>query len=264
MTATGTARTSRHRGGSTYGVAKGVSLVAVRVLDCAGDGTNSGVIGGIDWAPATTSRCSGGRQHEPRLRRLLVRWTRPCAPRSPTASRTAWRPATRHERLQLLAGPYGRGAHGRVDDVERRALVVLELRHCLDTVRPGLEHHVGVDTSTPRQSTISGTSMATPHVEGDPPRPCCRARRRRSRPPSTRRSSTAPRPQGHEPGDGSPTGCSTRRPAPRRTSAATAAAAPGCGLPSPTRAAWRARKPKGRCPPRRATRSRQAARTAAA
>ena len=36
-------------GGATYGVAKGVSLVAVRVLNCAGSGTTSGVIKGIDW-----------------------------------------------------------------------------------------------------------------------------------------------------------------------------------------------------------------------
>jgi subtilisin family serine protease len=36
-------------GGSTYGVAKGVSLVAVRVLNCSGSGTTSGVIAGIDW-----------------------------------------------------------------------------------------------------------------------------------------------------------------------------------------------------------------------
>ena len=35
-------------GGTTYGVAKGVTLVAVRVLDCAGSGT-AGVIAGIDW-----------------------------------------------------------------------------------------------------------------------------------------------------------------------------------------------------------------------
>ena len=39
-------------GGSTWGVAKGVSLVAVRVLDCAGSGTNSGVISGVDWVTA--------------------------------------------------------------------------------------------------------------------------------------------------------------------------------------------------------------------
>jgi subtilisin family serine protease len=39
-------------GGATYGVAKGVSLVAVRVLNCAGSGTNAGVIAGIDWVTA--------------------------------------------------------------------------------------------------------------------------------------------------------------------------------------------------------------------
>src|SRR5207302_9886416 len=36
-------------GGSTYGVAKGVTLVAVRVLNCSGSGTTSGVIAGVDW-----------------------------------------------------------------------------------------------------------------------------------------------------------------------------------------------------------------------
>src|SRR5688500_3646849 len=36
-------------GGSLYGVAKGVSLVAVRVLDCGGSGSWSGVIAGMDW-----------------------------------------------------------------------------------------------------------------------------------------------------------------------------------------------------------------------
>ena len=36
-------------GGTTYGVAKNVTLVAVRVLDCNGSGTNSGVIAGVDF-----------------------------------------------------------------------------------------------------------------------------------------------------------------------------------------------------------------------
>ena len=36
-------------GGSTYGVAKAVTLVAVRVLNCSGSGTTSGVIAGVDW-----------------------------------------------------------------------------------------------------------------------------------------------------------------------------------------------------------------------
>jgi subtilisin family serine protease len=39
-------------GGTTWGVAKGVTLVAVRVLDCNGSGTTSGVIAGVDWVTA--------------------------------------------------------------------------------------------------------------------------------------------------------------------------------------------------------------------
>jgi subtilisin family serine protease len=39
-------------GGTVYGVAKAVSLVAVRVLDCTGSGTFSGVIDAVDWVTA--------------------------------------------------------------------------------------------------------------------------------------------------------------------------------------------------------------------
>jgi subtilisin family serine protease len=36
-------------GGNTFGVAKAVSLVAVKVLDADGAGTNSGVINGLNF-----------------------------------------------------------------------------------------------------------------------------------------------------------------------------------------------------------------------
>jgi subtilisin family serine protease len=36
-------------GGSTYGVAKAVTLRGVKVLSCSGSGSNSGVIAGMDW-----------------------------------------------------------------------------------------------------------------------------------------------------------------------------------------------------------------------
>lgn len=42
-------------GSNTYGVAKRVSLKAVRVLDCTGSGTGSGVIAGIDYVSANRS-----------------------------------------------------------------------------------------------------------------------------------------------------------------------------------------------------------------
>jgi subtilisin family serine protease len=53
-------------GGVTYGVAKGVQLRGVRVLDCAGSGSNSGVIAGMDWVrvngvrPAVANMSLGG------------------------------------------------------------------------------------------------------------------------------------------------------------------------------------------------------------
>jgi subtilisin family serine protease len=55
-------------GGSTYGVAKSASLVAVRVLDCGGSGATSGVIAGVNWVtevhqagqPAVANMSLGG------------------------------------------------------------------------------------------------------------------------------------------------------------------------------------------------------------
>src|ERR1051325_1115225 len=53
-------------GGTTYGVAKGVTLHAVRVLDCKGYGTYSGIIAAIDWLnqnrmlPAVANLSLGG------------------------------------------------------------------------------------------------------------------------------------------------------------------------------------------------------------
>ena len=44
-----------------YGVAKKVSLIAVKVLDCDGSGTNSGVIAGVDWV-TTSARSRSPRR----------------------------------------------------------------------------------------------------------------------------------------------------------------------------------------------------------
>ena len=53
-------------GGATYGVAKAVSLYSVRVLDCSGSGSYSGIIAGVDWVtknrvlPAVANLSLGG------------------------------------------------------------------------------------------------------------------------------------------------------------------------------------------------------------
>ena len=41
--------------GSQYGVAKNANIVGVRVLSCRGSGSNSGVIGGVNWVAANAS-----------------------------------------------------------------------------------------------------------------------------------------------------------------------------------------------------------------
>jgi subtilisin family serine protease len=46
-------------GGINYGVAKDVSLIAVRVFDASGSGSTSGVIDGIDWVIADRLTKSG-------------------------------------------------------------------------------------------------------------------------------------------------------------------------------------------------------------
>jgi subtilisin family serine protease len=53
-------------GSSTYGVAKGVRLRGVKVVDCNGSGTTSGIVGGVDWVrlnhikPAVANMSLGG------------------------------------------------------------------------------------------------------------------------------------------------------------------------------------------------------------
>ena len=54
-------------GGAAYGIAKSVTLKAVRVLDCGGSGSWSGVIAGMDWVtqnhttgPAVANMSLGG------------------------------------------------------------------------------------------------------------------------------------------------------------------------------------------------------------
>src|SRR6266545_1177261 len=41
-----------HVGGTTFGIAKGVRIVGVRVLSCSGSGTTTDIVQGIDWVTA--------------------------------------------------------------------------------------------------------------------------------------------------------------------------------------------------------------------
>ena len=153
-------------GGSTYGVAKGVTLHAVRVLDCNGDGTDSTVIAGVDWVTAnrTTAR---RRQHEPRRRRLdRARHRRPELDQRGRDLRRR-----RRQRLRPNACNYSPARVAAAITVGSTTSTDAKsdfsnIGTCLDLFAPGSSIQSSWYTSDTATNTISGTSMATPHVAG--------------------------------------------------------------------------------------------------
>ena len=132
-------------GGTKYGVAKSVSLVAVRVLDCSGSGTWSGVIAGIDWVTAhhtadavANMSLGGGAVHRGRHRGRQLGGRR--------ASRTRWRRATATPTRAPSSPARAPTAItvGATTSTDARALV-LELRHLRRPVRAGFGHHLRLE-----------------------------------------------------------------------------------------------------------------------
>ncbi len=152
-------------GGTKYGVAKRVNLVAVKVLNCAGSGTNSGVIAGINWviknhpnATAAVANMSLGGGFSQAINNAVANLvadnvtvalaagnenvdacsTSPAS--TPTAITVA---ASTSADLMASFSNYG---------------------NCVDLIAPG----VGITSAWLKSgtNTISGTSMAAPHVAG--------------------------------------------------------------------------------------------------
>jgi subtilisin family serine protease len=160
-------------GGATYGVAKGVSLVAVRVLDCGGSGTWSGVVAGIDWAvanhvagtPATANMSLGGGASttvDDAVRRLIADGvaTAVAAGNGNRAGRQddacKYSPARTPEAMTI-------GATTRTDAKASYS----NYGTCVDFFAPGSGiTSAWIGAGTTETGTISGTSMASPHVAG--------------------------------------------------------------------------------------------------
>ncbi|MGC5584350.1 S8 family peptidase [Ornithinimicrobium sp. W1679] len=152
-------------GGSTYGVAKEVNLVPVRVLDCRGSGSWSGVVAGMDWVvadangPSVANLSLGGGANasvdEAVARMVDAGVTTVVAAGNEDQDACATSPARAPGALTV----------GATDRDDRRASFSNH-GSCLDLFAPGVgitaAWHKG-DAST---NTISGTSMASPHVAG--------------------------------------------------------------------------------------------------
>jgi subtilisin family serine protease len=152
-------------GGSTYGVAKSVTLIAVRVLDCAGSGTNSGVIAGIDWVannrvlPAVANMSLGGgasQAVDDAVARL-------------TTSGVSLAVAAGNETVDACTESPSRAPSaitvGATTNTDARASFS-NFGSCVDIFAPGNNITSSWIGSTTATNTISGTSMASPHVAG--------------------------------------------------------------------------------------------------
>ena len=152
-------------GGSTYGVAKGVTLVPVRVLDCAGSGSFSGVIAGIDWVaanakkPAVANMSLGGGYYSPVntavANAVAAGVTFAVAAGNSNADACASSPSSTPEAITV----------GATTSTDARASYS-NFGTCLDVFAPGSSITSSWFTSNTATNTISGTSMASPHVAG--------------------------------------------------------------------------------------------------
>ncbi|WP_320066863.1 S8 family peptidase [Micromonospora sp. RTGN7] len=154
-------------GGSTYGVAKGVRLVAVRVLNCAGSGTNAGVIAGVNWVtsnhqagqPAVANMSLGGGLNTS-LNTAVANSvadgvTYAVAAGNSNANACNYSPAAVASAITVGA-TQSNGARASYSNYGT----------CVDIFAPGTGVLSAWYTSTTATNTISGTSMASPHVAG--------------------------------------------------------------------------------------------------
>jgi subtilisin family serine protease len=152
-------------GGSTYGVAKSSLPRGVRVLNCSGSGSNSGVIAGVDWvrlnhiAPAVANMSLGGGISSAldtavnNLHNANV--TIAVAAGNSNANACNSSPARAANAITV----------GSTTTTDARSSFS-NFGTCLDIFAPGSGILSAWWTSNTATATLSGTSMASPHVAG--------------------------------------------------------------------------------------------------
>ncbi len=154
-------------GGKTYGVAKQIKLIPVKVLGDNGFGTNAGVIAGVDWAvghhvvnkPAVGNMSLGGgasQASDDAVRRAINDGIVMCvAAGNSNVDAINSSPARTPEAITV----------GATTSADARASFS-NYGSVVDIFAPGFEITSAWITSSTAINTISGTSMACPHVAG--------------------------------------------------------------------------------------------------
>jgi subtilisin family serine protease len=150
-------------GGTKYGVAKQVQLRAVRVLDCSGSGSNSGVIAGMNWVAAhhvsrAVANMSLGGGYSSSVNSAATSLVNSgvflaVASGNSNADACNYSPASASGTVTVNASDSG----------DNRASFS-NYGGCTDIYAPGV--NITSDWLNNGTNTISGTSMATPHVTG--------------------------------------------------------------------------------------------------
>ncbi|WP_337080526.1 S8 family peptidase [Acinetobacter pittii] len=152
-------------GGSTYGVAKNVSLVPIRILGCDGSGASSNVIAGLDWIlkngkkPAVVNMSLGGDANtslDSAVENLFNNgYVMVVAAGNSNTDACSSSPARVSKAITVAA----------TDSTDTRASYS-NYGSCVDIFAPGSQINsswIGSNTAT---KVLNGTSMATPHVAG--------------------------------------------------------------------------------------------------
>jgi len=152
-------------GGSTFGVAKAVRLFAVRVLSCSGSGSTSGVIAGVDWVtqnhtdPAVANMSLGGG----------VSTALDTAVSNSIAAGVTYAIAAGNSNQNAANSSPARVAAaitvGASTSSDARASFS-NFGSVVDIFAPGAGILSAYRTSDTATATLSGTSMAAPHVAG--------------------------------------------------------------------------------------------------
>lgn len=153
--------------GATYGIAKSATLIPVRVLDCTGSGTFSGVIAGLDWIvshhvagkPAVANMSLGGGASS----------SVDLAVQNVISDGVVMAVAAGNDGLNACNYSPARAVNaitvGSTTSTDARS-TFSNTGSCVDIFAPGSGITSAWIGSTTATNTISGTSMATPHVAG--------------------------------------------------------------------------------------------------